>query len=492
MGKGKKQLRVEERNFLVKVSEAIFINPFSSEREEIDRVILGRKSQPTSTTREKEKSLAVKVAGQLERIVGDHHWTIHDYNSEDRRLVEYGMLFSVYHQYCDALDSLINDQLAAGQSPCKVSFAADCLGQITEKGVRDDEAERFFGLFFQLRRTFHFIDQIAGSSPSVQGLRLDLWNNVFTHDIGLYEQYLMNRMEDFSTILLGETGTGKGMAAAAIGRSAFIPWDSRKGSFKESFTRAFISLNLSQFPDELLESELFGHQKGAFTGAIDNHQGIFARCSPFGAIFLDEIGEVSPPVQIKLLHILQERLFSPVGSHRPQRFEGRVIAATNQDIQQLRKKGLFRDDFYYRLCSDSIHVPPLRQRLQEDPAELQRLLTRTVERILGSSSLELVTLVAETIEKSLPANYPWPGNVRELEQCTRRILLKRGYEGDMGGGREADDAERLAQAIRQGNLTARELLGGYCKQLHKVLGSYDAVAKRVDLDWRTVKKYVEA
>ncbi|MFW2366772.1 MAG: sigma 54-interacting transcriptional regulator, partial [Desulforhopalus sp.] len=211
-----------------------------------------------------------------------------------------------------------------------------------------------------------------------------------------------------------------------------------------------------------------------------------------GAIFLDEIGEVSLPVQIKLLHILQERLFTPVGSHRPQRFEGRVIAATNQDIQGLRKKGLFRDDFYYRLCSDSIEVPPLRQRIKEDPGELRRLLERTVERILGCGSDELVTLVAENIDQFLPGDYPWPGNVRELEQCTRRVLLKRGYEGDFGGGRETDEADRLATALRQGSLTARELLGTYCKQLHKKLDSYDAVAKRLDLDWRTVKKYVEA
>ena len=372
-----------------------------------------------------------------------------------------------------------------------VSSMSKKIVVFTEQGVSELEAERFFGLFFQLRRTFYFIDLIVGSSPCVRKLRFDLWNNVFTFDIGLYEQYLLNRMEDFSTIILGETGTGKGMAAAAIGRSGFIPWDNHKGSFAESFTRAFISLNLSQFPEELIESELFGHKKGAFTGAIDNHKGIFARCSPCGAIFLDEIGEVSLPVQIKLLNILQERLFTPVGSHLPQQFQGRVIAATNRDLQGLRRKGLFRDDFYYRLCSDSIQVPPLRQRLQEDPEELHRLLTRTVERILGSSSEELVTLISATIEHSLPKDYHWPGNVRELEQCTRRILLKRGYEGDMGG-REPDEAEQLAEVIRQGNLTAKELLAGYCRQLYQMLGSYDAVAKKIDLDWRTVKKYVEA
>ena len=116
-------------------------------------------------------------------------------------------------------------------------------------------------------------------------------------------------------MLLGETGTGKGTAAAAIGRSGYIPFDERQGRFAESFMRGFIALNLSQFPETLIESELFGHRKGAFTGAVEAHQGVLARCSPYGAIFLDEIGDVPVPVQIKLLQVLQERTFCPVGSH---------------------------------------------------------------------------------------------------------------------------------------------------------------------------------
>src|SRR5678815_4546992 len=195
-------------------------------------------------------------------------------------------------------------------------------------------------------------------------LRRQLWQNVFTHDMRRYERHLWNRMEDFSTMLLGETGTGKGAAAAAIGRSGFIPFDEKHRCFAESFTRSFISLNLSQFPETLIESELFGHCKGAFTGAVEAHEGVFTRCSPHGAIFLDEIGDVSVPIQIKLLQVLQERTFCPVGSHEPLRFRGRVIAATNRSLDSLRKRDLFRQDFFYRLCSDMIEVPPLRLRLQ--------------------------------------------------------------------------------------------------------------------------------
>ena len=154
-------------------------------------------------------------------------------------------------------------------------------------------------------------------------LRQDLWTNVFTHNIDLYDRYLWNRMEDFSTLLLGETGTGKGTAAMAIGRSGFIPFNEREKTFVESFTRSFVSLNLSQFPDTLIESELFGHKKGAFTGAVKDHRGVFDHCSPYGAILLDEIGELSTPIQIKLLQVLQDRKYLAGGQPYRGAFPGK-------------------------------------------------------------------------------------------------------------------------------------------------------------------------
>ncbi|MBI4603507.1 MAG: sigma 54-interacting transcriptional regulator [Planctomycetes bacterium] len=241
----------------------------------------------------------------------------------------------------------------------------------------------------------------------------------------------MDRMEEFSTLLLGETGTGKGTAAAAIGRSGFIPFDERKGRFAESFAGAFVAINLSQFPEGLIESELFGHRKGAFTGAVEDHEGVLTLSSPHGAIFLDEIGEVSAPVQIKLLQVLQDRVFSPVGSHETRRFQGRVVAATNATLEELRRRGTFRDDFFYRLCSDTITVPPLRQRLAEDPGELDELVAHVLRRVTGTESAEVAGRVREAMEGCLPARYPWPGNVRELEQCIRSVLLTGRYDPDL-------------------------------------------------------------
>src|SRR5439155_18700868 len=136
-------------------------------------------------------------------------------------------------------------------------------------------------------------------------------------------------------------------------------------------------------------------------------------------IFLDEIGEVSGPVQIKLLQVLQERTFSPVGGHEKLRFRGRVIAATNKPLDRLRDQKIFRDDFYYRLCSDVIVVPPLRQRLAELPEELDLLLSNLIARMTGEAAPELMRMLRGAIDNGPGSIYEWPGNVRELEQAVR-------------------------------------------------------------------------
>src|SRR5437660_27202 len=316
-----------------------------------------------------------------------------------------------------------------------------------------------------------------------------LWNNVFTYDMRGYDAALLSRMEDFSTLILGETGTGKGSAAAAIGRSAFIPYAAAERRFVTNFADSFIAINLSQFPETLIESELFGHRKGAFTGAIDHHQGVFERCSAHGALFLDEIGEVSIPVQIKLLQVLQERTFTPLGGHEKRRFSGRVIAATNRRLDELRRDGRFRTDFFYRLCSDVIEVPTLRQRIAESPDELRQLVRLLVARIAGTEDSDLVAEVLEALERGLPRGYTWPGNVRELEQAVRRILLTGRYAADLAPA-GPDDETALVEKVRSGELTAAELLARYCAMLYRRLGTYAEVAKRTGLDPRTSRKYV--
>jgi transcriptional regulator with AAA-type ATPase domain len=478
-----------EREFFKTVAQAAFTNPFSQARIELDQSIAG--TTDTMSWDDLVVKATARIAENLTTLKQSGRDDLECYGNDDQELLRTAFLFDIYHHYRLIFDDFILKQLAAGDTPIPVPFAREILNQIASLGLDSAECQRYLAIFYQTRRAFYFIETaLVGLSPSMHALRLQLWNNIFTCNINWYEKHLWNRMEDFSTLLLGETGTGKGAAAAAIGRSGFIPFDARKGCFVESFTRNFIAINLSQYPESLLESELFGHKKGAFTGAIENHEGIFSRCTPHGSIFLDEIGDVSIPVQIKLLQVIQERTFSPVGSHERLRFNGRVIAATNRPLDELRHKGQFRDDFYYRLCSDIIVVPPLRLRLQEEPRELESLISSILRRMIGEAAAPYARLVRDTITRDLGSAYPWPGNVRELEQAVRRIIITRHYRGDTATA-PSGHLEQLMADIDSGTMDAQALLADYCTLLYRRHGSYEEVARRTKLDRRTVKKYIQ-
>jgi DNA-binding NtrC family response regulator len=485
------EARIEsaDREFFEVVSQIAFCNPFSEHRLELDAKIL---DHPVGCSPEEHlDEFSAVISARLRKLEAGGRADVRRYAGADRDLMQTVFLFEIYHQFCRDFDQLILDQVKLGVPSAPAKFAGDALARMRKRGIGPDECARYFAIFYQLRRAYHFIVRgLIGQSACMQEFRRHLWNSVFTQDVRLYDRYLWNRMEDFSTLLLGETGTGKGRAAAAIGRSGFIPFDEKSGRFGESFMRGFTALNLSQFPETLIESELFGHRKGAFTGAIEAHEGVLARCSPHGSIFLDEIGDVSVPVQIKLLQVLQERSFCPVGSHEVLRFRGRVIAATNRPLEALRGRNLFREDFFYRLCSDVIEVPLLRQRLREDPAELQQLLEHTLTGIIGEPAPELEKRVAQVIQRTVGAGYAWPGNVRELEQAVRRILLTNQYAAS-SLPKSQDVKEQLLAGIHAESLDADALLAGYCALLYRKTGNYEAVARLANLDRRTVKKYLQ-
>ncbi|MGL1933358.1 MAG: sigma 54-interacting transcriptional regulator [Desulfotalea sp.] len=480
-------MRAEERIFFKQIRKAITTNPFSEDRITLDLEATGMSL--LNSNDEILGALVHRVEQAIKNILSRISSPKQTLTAEDYGLLQSAMLFRVFHIFCNDYDQLIQEQIEIGASSCKVKFAEQYFTILTEYGFKTEDSTRFFALFFQMRRAFYFIRRIRGQSQCVKDLRKSLWHNVFTCDIELYDKYLWSRLEDFSTMLLGKTGTGKGLAASSIGRSGFIPFDKKNNCFAESFSSAFVSINLSQFPEQLIESELFGHKRGAFTGAVDSHHGIFSRCSASGAIFLDEIGDVAIPVQIKLLQVLQERSFTSVGDRNIQRFQGRVIAATNKSLDKMRQEGEFRDDFYYRLCSDVIKVPSLKQRLSESPDEINVLLDIIVRRILGVHSEEVVAKVAGYIQNNQPANYKWPGNIRELEQCVRRILISNSYDWQLPQG---DSKEKgLAESIKAGAFTAQELLAKYCNQLYQQNKTYESVAQKTQLDRRTVKKYIE-
>jgi len=202
-----------------------------------------------------------------------------------------------------------------------------------------------------------------------------------------------------STVLItGESGTGKELVARAI----------HEASLRRE--RPFVSINCGAFPETLLESELFGYLKGAFTGADTNRKGIIESAHG-GTLFLDEIGETSPTMQVKLLRVLQERRVRPLGGSTDIPVDVRLIASTNRDLKRMVAAGQFREDFYYRISVIPIHVPPLRERT-EDIGPLARNFLRKFSLQMGKGVLDFDREVQEVLE-----HYPWPGNVRELENA---------------------------------------------------------------------------
>jgi two-component system nitrogen regulation response regulator GlnG len=210
--------------------------------------------------------------------------------------------------------------------------------------------------------------------------------------------------QDVNVLILGESGTGKELVARALYHHS-----QRRG-------KPFLAINCAAIPETLLESELFGHEQGAFTGATRRRIGKFEQCNG-GTLFLDEIGDMAPGLQAKMLRLLQEQRFERVGSNETVQTHVRVLTATNQDLEKLVEEGRFRKELYYRLKVITIQVPPLRDRL-DDVAELAHDFLFRYDRELG---LDLRAFAPETLE--VLQNYSWPGNVRELQSVIKQAML---------------------------------------------------------------------
>ena len=319
---------------------------------------------------------------------------------------------------------------------------------------------------------------------------MEVWQSIFTHDLFRYWRSLYDRMHDITTLITGPSGTGKELVARAIGLSRYVPFDPEREAFAATLDGAFHTLNLSALSPTLIESELFGHRKGAFTGAVQDRVGWLESCPAVGTVLLDEVGEIDASIQVKLLRVLETRELQRIGETTPREFKGKLIAATNRDLAAEMRAGRFREDLYYRLCSDLVATPSLRDQLRDAPDELCNLVLFVSERVVGEAGApELADEVTDCIDRDLGPEYPWPGNVRELEQCVRNVLVRKRYRPPTAQAQATDDG--LAAALEDGGLTARELLGRYCTTVYARTGSYQETARRLALDRRTVKQHID-
>lgn len=212
----------------------------------------------------------------------------------------------------------------------------------------------------------------------------------------VFEAVALSAETDSNVFISGESGTGKGLVAKALHQ------------LSERKDKPFVPINCAAIPATLLESELFGFEKGAFTGAIANKKGLFVQADG-GIIFLDEISEIPPPMQGKLLKALEEKEFYPLGSHRTVKVDIRIVSASNKDIEKEVEKGTFRGDLFYRVHVIPIRVPPLRERKEDIPLLVEHFL----EKVAGKLKKPVKTLSPAALQRLMI--YSWPGNVRELE-----------------------------------------------------------------------------
>ena len=513
----------QDRTFATALERLTYCNPFVPERIECERLALGPTYIPpdgvwnvlTHTQRDANIARLGGRANAIARAARERLAAGEIASPQELEQYEALVFYALYDRCRPELEALIDDPAdrpgghpatAAGRSrPAKrVEFYGEFVQDVDYflglDGVKlpapaptPDDAPHLFACYFQIRRAFHHIFQhIVGRSIAVAKLRAAVWESIFTYDLRRYFRVLHTRMGDLTTLVTGESGTGKELVARAVGLSRYIPFDPKTRTFAGDSSESFHPLNLSALSPTLIESELFGHRRGAFTGALEDRAGWLEVCPPLGTVFLDEIGELDPVIQVKLLRVLQSRAFQRLGDTATRMFKGKIIAATNRDLAAEMAAGRFRKDFYYRLCSDLIATPSLRDQLRESPEELHGLILFVARRITGETreAADLADEVEGWVKRHLGRDYPWPGNFRELEQCVKNVLVRREYRPPAAP--RASAAESLADDLQAGSLTAEELLRRYCALVYGQTRNYEETARRLGIDRRTVKSKVTA
>jgi DNA-binding NtrC family response regulator len=496
-----------ERSFLAAVSKLAYCNHFLPERAQLERQALGRDyaegepvwSMPVDEP-ERPRANVWRIMARLERLAEQLRGRLLagvKARDADLALYEDTVVHLLYQRYYPKfLDSNFG-QLSSTSNAARWNFYRDFARdwqhffQLPGRHFPTcQDPVHIFACFRQIQRAFeHIFRDIIGGSIPAANLRAAVWQSIFTHDMRRYRRTLYAKMSDFATLVTGPSGTGKELVARAIAESRYVPFDDKKLSFADDAV-TFFPINISALSPTLVESELFGHRRGSFTGAIGDRKGFLETCPQLGSVFVDELGDLDPSIQVKLLRVIETRTFHPVGDTATRRFQGKLIAATNRDLAAGIRAGRFREDLYYRLCSDQIATPPLAEQLADSPQVLRELVVYMSRRVAGAESEELAEEVVTWIERNLERDYPWPGNYREMEQCVKNVLIRRNYRPARSAA-TADPIDQFAADLRASRLTAEEALSRYATLVYRRTGSYEETARVLQIDRRTVKSKID-
>jgi hypothetical protein len=492
------------RGLLQAAAQFPFVNPFEPRRVEVEKEALGDAfvcegpvwCSHGGATNENLRRIGVLLHPELaeirDRLAGGAAMS-----DRERVVYQNACIFALYDRFDLQLQTLIDSK--SQHAPFYDVYLAEYERLFCFPGSTLDPpaAAHLFAIFFQARRAFYYIYSLllGGSMPAAR-LRADVWWALFGKDMGDYESDLFRCMDDVSVLITGPTGTGKELVARIIAYSRYISFDPKARRFAAEHTGDYHRRNLCDGPETLIESTLFGHRRGAFSGATEDRCGWLSLPRPGGTLLLDELGELPLGIQVKLLRVLEDRLFVRVGDTEEQTLFGRLVFATNCDLAALIRQGKFRADLLYRIQTFRIRTPSLREQLDDAPGERRHLVRSFVAKMIKSKKLDpRADEIEAWIARELP-DHPWSGNMRELEDCAYNVLLRGEYVPEKIEGQAAaangPDSGILGRVALEGKISPARLSSYYATLLHLLNGQNQSeTARLLGVGWRKAGEMID-